>query len=182
MTQTFKSSEPRWNRRLVHGAIGFSVSLAAILFCATPVRAQQRTLYSSAPPSMEERQRATQVVVRYLATWNERDPERRRAMLSEIFVEDGSYMDPNRHGVGYEEIDTLMRSAQRAFPGYTLRLVSTIDTHHNGYVRFSWAAGGMPDAPIYLAGTNFARLTADGRIQSMVGFGDAAAVSPPLGE
>jgi hypothetical protein len=152
----------------------------ALLSCVSPAQAQQRQLYTFTPPSLAERQRVTQTIVRYLATWNERDPERRRAMISEVFVKDGSYVDPNRHGVGYQEIEALISGAQKAFPGYALRLVSTIDTHHDGYVRFSWAAGGMSDAPVYLAGTDFVRLAPDGRIRSVVGFGDAAAVSPPI--
>lgn len=167
--------------RSPHLAISMSALLAGIAVPGlSPAQAQQRAMYTMAPPSMAERQRASQMIVRYLATWNERDPERRRTMMSEVFAEDGSYIDPNRHGVGYQEIETLISSAQRAFPGYSLRLVSTIDTHHDGYVRFSWAAGGTPDAPLYLAGTDFVRLAADGRVQSVVGFGDVAAVSPPI--
>lgn len=101
-------------------------------------------------------------------------------MLAEVFVADGSYTDPNRNGVGYEEIDGLIGSAQNAFPAYRLRLVSSIELHHQSYVRFSWAAGGTAEAPVYLAGTDFVRLAADGRIQSVVGFGDASAVSLPV--
>ena len=161
--------------------IGCLASMAgALLLCAMPIQAQQRALYSNATPSYAERQRVTQIVLRYMAIWNETDAQRRRALLAEAFVSDGSYMDPNRQGVGYQELDALMSSAQMAFPGYRLRLVSGIDLHHDGYVRFSWAAGGLPDAPVYLAGTDFMRLTADGRIQFVVGFGDAAAVALPI--
>jgi hypothetical protein len=153
------------------------VLLALLAAGLSPAAAQQRSLYTSAPPSYAERQRVTQTIVAYLAMWNEPDSKVRREMMSRIMAEDGSYVDPNRHGVGYEEIDTLISSAQQAFPGYKLRLVSTIQTHHDGLVRFSWAAGGMADAPVYLAGTDFVRLAPDGRIQSVVGFGDADAVS-----
>jgi hypothetical protein len=41
-------------------------------------------------------------------------------------------------------------------------------------VRFSWAAGGTSDAPLYLGGTDFAMLAPDGRIDSVAGFIDAA--------
>lgn len=49
--------------------------------------------------------------------------------------------------------------SQRQFPGYTLRLVSGIEAH-NGYVRFSWAAGGSHQAPLHLGGTDFAVMSA----------------------
>jgi hypothetical protein len=157
--------------------------LGALALLAVPAAGQsgpQRVLYTAAPPSIAERQRATLAIVRYIAAWNERDPKRRRERIAEAFTEDATYMDPNRHGVGYDEIESLMASAHRAFPPpYSLRIVSTISTHHDGYVRFSWAGGGMPDAPIFLAGTNFGKLAPDGRVESMIGFGDADAISLP---
>jgi hypothetical protein len=41
-------------------------------------------------------------------------------------------------------------------------------------VRFSWAAGGSNEAPLYLGGTDFATLAPDGRINIVTGFIDAA--------
>jgi hypothetical protein len=52
-------------------------------------------------------------------------------------------------------------------------LASGIDAHHD-YVRFTWTAGGTADAPLFAKGTVFARLAADGRFQSVIGFTDAA--------
>jgi hypothetical protein len=52
-------------------------------------------------------------------------------MIAEVLVDDGSYIDPNRHGVGYQEIDALMSSAQNAFPGYPSR--------HELLSRVSWS-------------------------------------------
>ena len=34
------------------------------------------------------------VVDTYIATWNERDPGRRRALVTQTFAEDASYVDP----------------------------------------------------------------------------------------
>jgi hypothetical protein len=51
--------------------------------------------------------------------------------------------------------------------------VSKIEAH-NGYIRFSWAAGGTAQAPLYLGGTDFAVAAPDGRLQSVTGFVDAA--------
>jgi len=41
----------------------------------------------------------------------------------------------------------MIEKTQRQFPGYQLRLVSGIQAH-NGYLRFSWAAGGSGEAPL----------------------------------
>jgi len=114
-----------------------------------------------------------ELVVNYLAAWNERDARHRRELVAKTWSDNGTYVDAHRRGDGIDAIDAMIQTAQEQFPGYRLRLVSGIETH-NGYVRFSWAAGGTPDAPLYLGGTDFATLGQDGRIQMVAGFADAA--------
>jgi hypothetical protein len=36
----------------------------------------------------------TEIASRYLAVWNESDPQRRRALVREAFAEDARYVDP----------------------------------------------------------------------------------------
>jgi SnoaL-like domain len=105
-----------------------------------------------------------EVVVRYVAAWNERDSRRRRDLIASTWREDGIYRDAHRHGEGHEAIDAMIDAAQRQFPGYRLALKSGIEAH-NGYARFSWAAGGTPDAPLYLGGTDFVVVADDGRLE-----------------
>jgi len=114
-----------------------------------------------------------ELVVNYIAAWNERDPARRHDTIARTWTEGGTYVDAHRRGEGHAGIDGMIAAAQNQFPGYRLRLVSKIETH-NGNLRFSWAAGGTEQAPLYLAGTDFAVVAADGRIQSVTGFVDAA--------
>ncbi len=111
-------------------------------------------------------------VVRYIAAWNERDPKRRRELVAATWADDGSYVDAHRRGVGHAEIDAMLEAAQQSLPGYQLSLVSGIEAHNN-VARFSWSAGGRPDAPLYIGGTDFMTLAADGRIASVFGFIDA---------
>jgi hypothetical protein len=117
------------------------------------------------------------LVVNYLAAWNERDAARRRKLVAETWTDDGTYIDAHRRGTGHDGIDSMLQVTQDQFPGYRLGLVSGIETH-NGYVRFSWAAGGAPDAPLYLAGTDFGIVADDGRLKSVAGFVDAAPAPP----
>jgi hypothetical protein len=114
-----------------------------------------------------------EVVVGYLAAWNERDPNRRNQLIAKIWAEDGIYVDAHRRGTGHDGIASMIEAAQAQFPGYRLQLISGIEAH-NGYVRFSWAAGGSPDAPLYLGGTDFAVVASDGRLKTVAGFVDAA--------
>jgi len=128
-----------------------------------------------------------QAVVNYIAIWNERDAERRRALIAQTWSEDGSYVGPSREGVGHDAIDAMIADAQQQSvlplaqaqsPGWRMSLASGIDTHHN-YVRFSWTVGGTADAPLYTKGTVFGILAADGRLKSVIGFTDAGPARAP---
>jgi len=119
---------------------------------------------------------ANETVVRYISAWNERDSKRRRALVAEIWTEDGSYIDAHRRGMGHDAIDAMLAATQAQFPGYRINLISGIEAHNN-FVRFSWAAGGTAEAPLYLGGTDFATLAPDGRIRTVAGFTDAAPAS-----
>jgi len=114
-----------------------------------------------------------EIVVRYLTVWNEADAKRRRDLVAKTWTEDGTYTDKVRDGLGHDAIDALIAKAQEHFPSYRLRLASGIEAHHD-YVRFSWVAGGAPEAPLYIKGTDFAVIAQDGRLKSVIGFTDAA--------
>jgi GNAT superfamily N-acetyltransferase len=112
------------------------------------------------------------LVVTYVAAWNEQDPARRRELVGRTWAEDGLYVDAHRRGDGLAGIDAMIEKAQKQFPGYRLRLNGKVEAH-NGYVRFSWAAGGTEQAPLYLGGTDFAVVGPTGRFQAVTGFIDA---------
>jgi hypothetical protein len=117
--------------------------------------------------------RFNEVVVRYLAAWNESDPRKRRDLVAMTWTEDGTYVDAVREGHGHDSLDAMIATAQGHFPGYRLRLASGVEAHHD-CLRFSWVAGGTTEAPLYIKGTDFVVVASDGRIKSVVGFVDAA--------
>src|SRR5262245_27859741 len=90
-----------------------------------------------------------EVVVRYLAAWNEREPKRRRELVAKTWTEDGTYVDQAREGRSHDGLDAMIAKAQEHFPGYRINLASGVEAHHD-YVRFSWAAGGTAEAPLYI--------------------------------
>ncbi len=114
-----------------------------------------------------------EIVVRYIAAWNERDPKHRRELVAQTWTEDGSYIDAHRQGTGHKAIDDMLAATQVQFAAYRINLISGIEAH-NEFVRFSWAAGGTQDAPLYIGGTDFAVLAPDGRFKTVAGFTDAA--------
>ena len=118
------------------------------------------------------------VVERYIAMWNETDPERRRSIIAEAWTDDATYLDPGMAGDGPDGIDAMVAGVQERFPGHRFELSAGPDAHHDR-VRFSWhlvADGGGPIA----TGHDFATLSDDGRLRSVTGFLETAAA--PAGD
>ena len=65
-----------------------------------------------------------EVVVRYLAAWNEPEAKRRRELVAKAWTDDGTYVDSAREGYGHDSLDAMIATAQGHFPGYRLRLAS----------------------------------------------------------
>jgi hypothetical protein len=132
-----------------------------------------RASAAAADQPVPARGNVNDLVVRYIACWNERDGERRRDLVAKTWTVDGTYIDAHSRGVGHDGIAAMIAAAQARSPGYALRLASGIEAH-NGHLRFRWVAGGSAEAPLYLAGTDFAAVADDFRLASVVGFVDAA--------
>jgi hypothetical protein len=115
----------------------------------------------------------TNVIDTYIDAWNERVPERRRALVAAAFADDATYLDPMMSGAGGDELDAMIGAAQEQFPGHRFVLLGAPDAHH-AEVRFSWrlepAAGGDAVA----IGHDYATVADDGRLQRVVGFLETA--------
>jgi hypothetical protein len=114
------------------------------------------------------------LVDRYIATWNETDPERRRELIAATYIEAASYVDPLTQTQGRDGIDAMIQAVQQQFPGHRFRRRGEIDAH-NGRVRFAWELG-PEGGPVLIAGIDFGVVAADGRFEAMTGFVDG---TPP---
>jgi hypothetical protein len=112
-----------------------------------------------------------EIVEKYLAAWNETDPAKRRALVDEVWAENGSYTDPLADVRGRAEIDGLIGAVQQQFPGFVFTLGGTVDAHHD-QARFTWQLGpaGAAEAPV--VGFDVAVLDGAGQIGSVYGFLD----------
>jgi hypothetical protein len=113
---------------------------------------------------------ATRIAERYLAAWNEGNADRRIGLVAEAFAADASYLDPMMQGEGHEGISAMIGAALAHFPGHSFSLIGTPESHHDR-IRFSWALSAAGAAPV-ARGTDFARLSDDGRLQAVTGFLD----------
>jgi hypothetical protein len=106
---------------------------------------------------------------RYIALWNETNASRRRALLADLWTEDGTYIDPLMQGSGHSQIDALISAVHQRFPGFRFSLIGQPDGHGSN-IRFSWQLGPEgADEPI--KGTDFATLD-NGRLKHVTGFLD----------
>src|SRR3984957_16151224 len=108
----------------------------------------------------------SQLVSRYLETWNETDPAARREAVSDLWAVDGVYTDPMAVAAGPAEIDATIAAVQGQFPGLAFTLASPVDAHHD-IARFAWSLGDE-----LVIGFDVLVLDADGQISKVYGFLD----------
>ena len=113
------------------------------------------------------------LINRYIEAWNEPDGARRRELVSAVWTDDGTYLDPLMAGDGHDSIATMIGLAQQQFPEHRFELSFGPDAH-NDAVRFAWRLYGPDgDAPV-AAGVDFGVVTDDGRLRSVTGFLESA--------
>ena len=113
----------------------------------------------------------TDLVKRYLATWNVADAAERRAAIAEIWAADGVYTDPLATVEGPEGFNAVIEGAQGQFPGFEFRLLGDVDTHHN-IARFQWELAPIAGGEAPVVGFDIAVADEQGRIQGVYGFLD----------
>ena len=113
----------------------------------------------------------SQVVERYFEIWNERDQERRCALLAQTWTDDGYLLGPLFRAEGIDEIDGVAAGLQEHFSAHVFRLVGE-PSAHNDAVRFAWEIAPTNGESPVAAGVDFGRLTTDGRVRSIVTFID----------
>lgn len=106
----------------------------------------------------------------YVASWNERDEGKRRALLESAFAPGGTYVDPTAEIAGVDALVAHIAGVQASVPGYKLDTNGSIDEHH-GRIRFRWSMCNA-DGNAVVQGVDFGSLAPDGRIASITGFFD----------
>jgi hypothetical protein len=114
------------------------------------------------------------VIERYIASWNQTDPQLRRKLIDEVWAPDASYIDPLAEAHGRDAIDATVAAVQAQFPGFTFTLLDAVDTHHS-QARFTWGlspVSALPDDDPVVVGFDVALAGSDGRLTSVLGFLD----------
>ena len=105
--------------------------------------------------------------------FNERDPDRRRVALDELYTDNATLCDPETVATGPQAISDAVGSLHRMLPsGFVFTAVGHA-VGHNGAARLFWQAG-PPGGPAAVTGTDVAHFE-NGRIKLLYVFVDPGA-------
>jgi len=103
---------------------------------------------------------------RYVAVWNERDPERRRQRIAELWIPEGATLNKTLEARGYPGLEARVRGSHEKWvrdAGCVFR-PRDADGHH-GTVRLRWEMV-KPGGEVATVGADFLLLADDGRIRT----------------
>lgn len=106
----------------------------------------------------------------YIEVWNERDTERRRALIEQVWSEDGTYTDPLARCAGRASFDATVGAVQGRFPADFVFTLGPVDAHHH-LARFTWELGPAGGESL-VGGFDVAVFDDNGRIEAVHGFLD----------
>ena len=112
----------------------------------------------------------TDLIDRYIATWNETDVGRRRDLIARTWSEGGHYLDPMLQSEGRDGIDAMIAAVQERYPGHRFRRTGEVESHHDR-VRFTWDLASEEGEAV-VKGTDFGVVGANDRLQAITGFFD----------
>ena len=110
----------------------------------------------------------------FARAWNADDDDQRLQLLAASCVPDAVFVSPQGQTAGIGALSTSIREFRRAFPAAVVTF-GRADEHGN-FARVAWATHWNNGKPP-LTGEDFAQLAADGRVELLVSFDGAPAVS-----
>jgi len=102
---------------------------------------------------------------RYVALWNETDPELRRKAVEELWAPDGRYFNAIAEHRGHEAITAQVGYAHDAYAagGFVFRSSHNATGHHNT-LRFNWVMVSAATGALEAIGFDFVLLDEEGRV------------------
>jgi hypothetical protein len=110
----------------------------------------------------------TELVDAYFQMWRTTDEAGRRALVEQVFAEDGRHVDPLADAVGYEELTRMLANVHAHYPGFVIERLGGID-QHGDQLRFAWKLDAADGTPV-VVGLDVGELATDGRLARVVGF------------
>ncbi|MFL6139500.1 MAG: nuclear transport factor 2 family protein [Frankiaceae bacterium] len=107
-----------------------------------------------------------QLVDRYIACWNERDPEIRSKLVEEVWADDCTYYNRLFVAQGRELMDFVIGRAHEEYyaKGFSFRSQSNAYGHHGG-MQFNWVMISTATGEVDTWGYDFVMLNDEGKIR-----------------
>ena len=97
--------------------------------------------------------------------FGERNPERRRAAIAEIYARDAVLYEPDAMATGHDAINEAVEELLASLPAGFAFIANGPAVGHHGIARLRWSSAPV-NGPVAVTGTDVAHI-ADGRIQSL---------------
>ncbi|GAA5037417.1 nuclear transport factor 2 family protein [Streptomyces siamensis] len=110
-------------------------------------------------------------VARYFEAWKASGQDALTKSVAAAWATDGTYTDPLADVRGHEQIAAVIAAAHEQFPGFSFRLLGSVDGHHDT-ARFGWELVDESDGSAPVAGSDVITLDGEDRIRSVYGFLD----------
>jgi ketosteroid isomerase-like protein len=111
-----------------------------------------------------------ELVDHYLTAWNTPDDAARRAIIADVFTDDGVFVDPFMEVQGHDAVNGGIGAVLAQFPGHALTRIGDID-HHHGTARFRWQIAPADGGESVVEGLDVA-VTENGKLTGVYGFID----------
>ncbi|MFC4118311.1 nuclear transport factor 2 family protein [Nonomuraea zeae] len=111
----------------------------------------------------------TELILKYLDIWNERDATARESLIKTVFTEDGVYSDPDHEALrGPGELSAAISRAQEGFGDMEFSLGALINAHHDTAL-FTWRLGAPGSGTAVATGYDVVEFSGR-QIRRVVGF------------
>jgi hypothetical protein len=113
-----------------------------------------------------------QIAERYVASWNEEDPDVRHKLVEELWAENGTYYNRLFVVSGREMIETAVGRAHEEYfsKGFSFRSQNDAYGHHQG-LKFGWVMVSTATGEVDTYGQEFILLDDEGKISVDYMFG-----------
>jgi len=113
-----------------------------------------------------------QIAERYVASWNEEDPDVRHKLVEELWAENGTYYNRLFVVTGREMVETAVSRAHEEYfsKGFSFRSQNDAYGHHQG-LKFGWVMVSTATGEVDTYGQEFILLDEEGKISVDYMFG-----------
>lgn len=131
------------------------------------VARRKATQFAERDQAMKDMNEVEMLISNYVAAWSEPEAAARQQLISSVWSEGGTYIDPTSQAAGRAGLDAMIAQFHNNNPGATFTVEGKPD-HHHGHFRFFWTLHFANGTSV--PGMDYGEITPDGKLARIVGF------------